>query len=242
MITVDEHLTDEQQAEVVKKWLRNNGSYLLIGLALGLGGLFGLNQWEAYQSADAEEASALYENVVGALLADRSASANQYVMTLEENHADSPYLDQARLMLAKSHLDRNEFEVAASYLAQIIAGSTSEEMVHIARLRLARIRLHQQQFDESLEILNTTDSDSAFSARYHEIRGDVYLAMNRPNEARNEYQSALGDAEQNIAVDRVYVQAKLDSLGGDFLTVVNDVPETSPVPGEISNGDSAVTE
>lgn len=239
---MDEHLTDEQQAEVVKKWLRDNGSYILIGLALGLGGLFGLNQWAAYQGADAEQASALYENVVGALLADRSASANQYVMSLEENHADSPYLNQARLMLAKSHLDSNEFEVAASYLAQIIAGSGSEEMVHIARLRLARIRLHQQQFDESLEILNTSDSDSAFSPRYHEIRGDVYIAMNRPNEARNEYQSALSDAEQNIAVDRVYLQVKLDALGSDLLSVVNDVPETSPAPDEINGGDSAVTE
>ena len=212
---MDEHLTDEQQAERVKKWLSENGGFLLGGLALGLGGIFGLNQWQGYQASQAEKASALYDNVVGAVLAERAASANQYILSLEEDHPNSPYLDQARLMLARSHMDRNEFEVAASYLAQVVAESDSDEMAHIARLRLARVRLHQQQFDESLNILSDVDDESAFSSRYHEVRGDVYLAMNRPNEARSEYESALDNDGQDRVIDRVYLQAKLDSLGVD---------------------------
>lgn len=239
---MDEHLTDEQQAEVVKKWLRDNGSFLLGGLVLGLGGLFGLNQWRAYQAADAEQASALYENIIGAVLADRSTSADQYITTLEESHADSPYLDQARLLLAKSHLDRNEFEVAASYLAQIVAQSRSDEMVHIARLRLARVRLHQQQYDASLEVLTNSDSASAFAPRYHEVRGDVYLAMNRPNDARLEYQSALGEPEQSVAVDRVYLQAKLDALGGAVSLESNAVTTEPPVPDAAEADESAAAD
>ena len=231
---MDEHLTDEQQAEKVRKWLRENGGYMLGGLALGLGGLFALNQWEGYKANQAEQASALYENVVGAIQTDRVTTANEYIMILEETYEDSPYLDQARLMIARSHLDRNEFDVAASYLAQIVADSASDEMVHIARLRLARVRLHQQQFDEALEILEAMDSDSAFSPRYHEVRGDVYMAMNRQNDARSEYQSALGlgGAEQPTAADRVYVQAKLDALGSDIDPGLDQFPAEPLSPVE----------
>lgn len=235
---MDEHLTDEQQAEVVKKWLRENGGYLLGGLAVGLGALLGLNQWDSYTQGNAEQASALYDNVVGAILAERPSSADQYIMTLEQDHGNSPYLDQARLMIAKSHLDRNEFEVAASYLAQVVAESKAEEIVHIARLRLARVRLHQQQYDESLRILDAADDESAFTPRYHEIRGDVYLAMNRREEARSEYALALGDIDQNVAVDRVYLQAKLDALSGERLSAMDDAVAES----DMTPNDSAATE
>jgi predicted negative regulator of RcsB-dependent stress response len=240
---VDEHLTDEQQAEVVKKWLRENGGYIIGGLALGLGGLFGLNQWESFKQGSAEQASALYDNVVGAIMAERPSSADQYIMTLEEKHANSPYLDQARLMMAKSHLDRSEFEVAASYLAQVVADSESEEIVHIARLRLARVRLHQQQYDAALEILNAADGESAFTARYHEVRGDVYLAMNRSEEARSEYALALGDVGPNVAVDRVYLQSKLDALGGEAPSAIDDsFPESDFASDDSAFSDSAATE
>lgn len=235
---VDDHLTDEQQAEIVRSWLRDNGGYLLGGLALGLGALFGLNQWEKYQQGSAEQASALYDNIVGAILAERPTSANQYIVSLEESHRNSPYLDQARLMMAKSHMDRNEFEVAASYLAQIIADTGSSEIAHIARLRLARIRLHQQQYDEALNVLNAAEGNSAFQTRYHEVLGDVYVAMNQPNEAREQYRLALGDAAQNVAVDRVYVQAKLDALGSDTTASAED----SFAESAVASGDAAVAE
>ena len=237
---MDEQLTDEQQAEVVRKWLRDNGAYLLGGLALGLGGLFGLNQWQGYEASQAEQASVLYENVIGALQTDRVARANEYLMVLEETYNGSPYLDQARFLIARSHLDRNEFDVAASYLAQIAAESSSDEIAHIARLWLARVRLHQQQFDEALDMLQAMDRNSAFSARYHEIRGDVYIAMNRPNDARSEYQAAMGDGEQTTIVDRVYVQAKLDALGSDTAPGSEASPAELRSPEEGLGDDSPV--
>lgn len=233
---MDEQLTDEQQADVVRKWLRENGAYLLGGLVLGLGGLFGLNQWQGYETAQAEQASAIYENVLGALQTDRVSRANEYMMILEETYANSPYLDQARFLISRSHLDRNEFDVAASYLAQIVSDSNSAEMAHIARLRLARIRLHQQQFDAALELLEDMDSDSAFASRYYEVRGDVYIAMNRQNEARSEYRAALGEAEQPTIVDRVYVQAKLDALGSETGSEPDDVP------AELSSSNESTTD
>jgi predicted negative regulator of RcsB-dependent stress response len=95
-------------------------------------------------------------------------------------------------------------------------------MQHIARLRLARVRLQQRKLDEALEILGDIDSRSAFSARYHDLRGDVYYAQSRPDDARREYEVALSFNQQPPVVDRMYVQAKLDDLGAGSALVPDE--------------------
>jgi predicted negative regulator of RcsB-dependent stress response len=210
---VDEFLTDEQQADVVRKWIRDNGAYMLGGLVLGLGGLLGWNQWQDYNTVQSAEASELYEEILVSIQNDRGPRADALMLDLENDFGRSPYLDQARLNVAKYHLDRSEFESAASFLGQVVSNSRSDEMKHIARLRLVQIRIQQQQLDQALDILASEKPESAFAARYHDLRGDVFYALGRPDEARSEYQAALSDPQQPPVVDRMYVQAKLDDLG-----------------------------
>jgi predicted negative regulator of RcsB-dependent stress response len=210
---VDEFLTDEQQADVVRKWIRENGGYMLGGLVIGLGGLFGWNQWQDYREVQAEQASELYEEIVLSMRDSRGTRADALLLDLQKDHSSSPYLDQARLMMAKFYLDRSEFELASNALADVVSGSRSSEMKHIARLRLARVRIQQQKLNEALDILTDTHPGSAFSARYHDLRGDIFHALNRPDDARSEYVAALSDVQQPPVVDRMYVQTKLDDLG-----------------------------
>ena len=219
---MDEFLTDRQQADIVRKWIRENGAYMFGGLVLGLGGLFGWNQWQDYRIVQAEQASELYEEIVVAIRNDRETRADALILDLENDYDRSPYLDQARLMMAKFYLDRSEFDLAANSLMQLASDSKSVEMKHIARLRLARIRLQQQKPDEALKILQEADSDSAFSARYHDLSGDVYYALNRTDEARREYAEALRSDQQPPVIDRTYVQAKLDDLGSGSMMVLDD--------------------
>jgi len=239
--TVDELLTDRQQADVVRKWLRENGGFMLGGLVLGLGGLFGWNQWQDYRDTQAEQASALYENFAGELRGNRMTRADELFAELGSTFGSSPYFDQARFLMAKSYLDRNEFDTAADHLAQIIADTQSAGLAHIAGLRLARVRLHQQRFDDALGILEAMDPDSAFAARYYDVRGDVYVAMNRIEDARGEYQSALAAERQPPVVDRVYVQAKLDDLGIASLDVIDEDP-VQATGGDDSAGEPAPAE
>ena len=35
---MDDNLTDQQQAEIVKKWLKDNGMSILLSIALGISG------------------------------------------------------------------------------------------------------------------------------------------------------------------------------------------------------------
>lgn len=209
---MDENLTDQQQAEKLRIWLRENGWYLLGGLALGVAGLFGMRQWEAYTTTKGENAASLYAELNAAVRAERTGRAEEIAQQLVSEYGSTPYLDQARLALAKMKLQRSQPDEAAAYLRQVIQDSGSPEIAHIARLRLARVLASAERYDEALGVLEVP-KESAFAQRYHEVRGDVYYLMGRFADARTEYEAAL-KGEQFGGVDVAFVQAKLDDLGG----------------------------
>ncbi len=209
---VDENLTDEQQADLVRRWIRENGLFVLGGLGLGLATLIGWDFWKSYKTQYAEEASGIYEELVGKVQANDQTEANSLLAELVSDYGKSPYIELARLRLAKLALDHNDFDIAASYLESLLAGSSNEEMLQIAHLRLARIRLQQGQFDAALAELERANADSAFYTQVNEVRGDIYVAMNQPEKARDSYEAALTDSRQPPVIDRAYVQVKRDNL------------------------------
>ena len=212
---------------------------MLGGLVLGLGALFGWNEWRDYQDTQAGQASDLYENIRGAISNNRTARADILIADMAAAYGGSPYLDQARLLMAKSNIERSEFDAAADYLSRILADSDGEEIRHIARLRLARVRLQQQRLDAALSVVGEIGSETVFVARYHDLRGDILFAMERPDDARNEYQLALSFAEQPPVIDRIYVQAKLDDLGVASVASLDALPDEG---NEGNEGDPAYAE
>jgi predicted negative regulator of RcsB-dependent stress response len=213
---VDENLSDDQQAEVVRRWLRDNGAFLALGVAGALGGLFGWQQWQGYERGEAEKASELYEEIVAAIGGARVEQAEVVFAELSAQHPGSTYVDQARLVLARSLMDRSDFDAAGEQLEAVVSHSDAAQLRQVASVRLARVLLQQRRFDEALAALDrTADPSSAFAPRYEEVRGDVYYAQERFDEARAAYRAALSSEQRQPAIiDRIYVQAKLDALGG----------------------------
>jgi predicted negative regulator of RcsB-dependent stress response len=234
---VEENLTDEQQANIIRQWLKENGPFVLGGLGVGLAALFGWDQWRSYEIQHDTEASVIYEELIGKVQINNLDEANALLGKLVADYSGSPYLDQAHLRLTKMSLDRNDFEAAASHLESVIAQTNSDAMMHIARIRLARIRLQQEQFDAALAALEGANTDSAFYARINDVRGDIYISMNRPTEALASYEAALTDTRQPPAIDRAYVQAKRDSL--DVGDTINQTQTAIDTPNEAD--DASVT-
>ena len=208
-----ELLTDQQQADKVKGWLRENGLFLVAGVVLGLGALFGWNQWHRYQERQAEEASAVYETFLQAVRANRLDRAEEGMTTLAADFRASPYTDQGRLIMARLYLDQSKTDKSAEYLQQVVSTGVSPEFRSIARLRLARVLVVQEKYDEALKALADPGA-KAFAPAFHDVRGDVYYAMGKPAEARSEYEQALNGDVAATVLDRTFVQAKLDDLGG----------------------------
>lgn len=209
---MDDFLTDQQQADVVKSWLRENGLWLVAGVVLGLGGLFGWNQWQRYQERRAIDASMVYETVLKAVREQRLEDAEAGMKQLAEAYARTPYVDQGRLVMARLYVDRSNPTEAVNYLQQVVQGSGSTEITHIARLRLARLLITVEKYDDALKALDVPGL-KAFAPAFHEIRGDVYFAMGKKEEARSEYEQALNGLVTPV-INREVVRAKLDDLGG----------------------------
>jgi predicted negative regulator of RcsB-dependent stress response len=231
---VEELLTDQQQAEKVRSWVRENGIFLVAGLALGLGGLFGWNQWRLYQERQAEEASALYETFLQSVRANQVEQAESGMAVLATEHGSSPYTDQARLAMARLYLDQGKPEPAAEALRKVVAIGVSPEIRNIARVRLARLLIYQEKYDEALKTLGDPGS-KAFAPAFHDVRGDVYYAMGKLAEARSEYEQALNSEISAQVIERNYLEAKLDDIGGATADLAappagSPAPSSSPPP------------
>lgn len=220
-------LTEEQQAETVKKWIQENGLVLVLGVVLGLGLLFGVNQWRNYKVHDAEAASDSYEMFMQAVHANHLSEAETGLAGLVADHASSPYTQLARLAVAKMYLDQGKPDPAADLVRKVMDTAKTVEFRLIARARLARILNQQEKYDEALAVLTDPDS-KAFAPMFHDVRGDVYFAMGKLDEARSQYEQALHGADAGGSINVVYVQAKLDDLGGALTPDVDNVAGTAP--------------
>ena len=212
-MTVDDNLTDQQRAEQVRGWVRENGWYLLAGLVLGVGALFGWRQWDGLRSVEGETASALFDELTAAVRVNRGTRAEEITEQITSQYPGTPYADQALLAMAKLKMDGAAPDAAAGYLERAMREASSQEIGYIAQLRLARVMIQQERADEALKLLSIP-SDSKFASRFHEVRGDAFYAQQKRDDARREYKAALEGLDE-AAADRSYLQAKYDEVGGD---------------------------
>jgi predicted negative regulator of RcsB-dependent stress response len=220
---VDEYLTDEQQAEKAKHWLRENGVFLVAGVVLGLGVLFGWQSWESSRSQIAGEASVVWTQLSSAIEGERYNEVDETLRLLKDEYAATPYLDQGLLAVARMYMNRNMPEDAIDTLNEIVTGSGDKELRRVAELRIAQIYLYLGRFDDALAILGQSEP-TAFVGQYHEFRGDIFFAQGRLEDSRDEYQLALVTDTAGV-IDRNYVQMKLDDVSGSIAALPASVQE-----------------
>ncbi|KZN51915.1 YfgM family protein [Pseudoalteromonas luteoviolacea] len=194
--------TEEQQAEAIKNFFRENGTSLVIGAVLGLGGLYGWKAYNQNQISSAEASSEAYKSLIesGEVLSKSDAF-------LTEN-ADSNYSVLAAFVAAKEAVDKGELAQAAEKLQFIVDTVKSPELKATAVLRLARVQVAQGNAEQALTTLSQP-VPAGFNAQIAEIKGDIYVSQGDKDKAREHYQTAIdaGGAENNALL-----QIKLDDL------------------------------
>ncbi|MEE8528282.1 MAG: tetratricopeptide repeat protein [Gammaproteobacteria bacterium] len=209
---MDEYLSEKEQIAVFREWWRDNGSYVIAGLILGVGLLVGWKYWQAYREARAEVASTLFTALLEAVENQRRDDAFEGSDLLIAEYGDTPYATQAALAMARLHIESQEPTDAADQLRWALDNTSDRELAHIARLRLARVLLDQGNTGDAGRLLEGIDGGE-FAPRYHEVLGDTYLASGDDAAARKEYGLALANAAVGTGViDRNFVQMKLDSI------------------------------
>ncbi len=93
--------SEEQQVEAIKDWWKENGKAVVLGVVVGLGGLFG---WRYYQDSVVqaqEAASEQYSKAVESIVA-KGADSSADVQAFIDTSKDSEYAVLAAMQLAKA--------------------------------------------------------------------------------------------------------------------------------------------
>ncbi|HEY7752773.1 MAG TPA: tetratricopeptide repeat protein [Steroidobacteraceae bacterium] len=212
---VDEYLSEREQAEQLRHWLRENWIWLVAGVALTLGGFYGWRWWEARQFGRSAEAEARFTAMVDALAANQREEGLRIAGELTGEYADTPYADQATLVLARLDVEGGDLPKARERLAQVMESAGDPELRLVARLRLARVQLAEGQHDAALATLDGAAAASV-EARVLELRGDALLAKGDRAGALAAYRqaqsAAVGEGRAAALVDPELLGLKIDEL------------------------------
>jgi predicted negative regulator of RcsB-dependent stress response len=209
---VDEYLTDDEQAEALKSWWRENWAWVLAGVVLGLGLLAGWQYYQRYITQRAEAAAVALNEYAVAMVSDKAKAATLF-KDLTGKYQATPYAPQAQLLQAQYAVETNDLVGAEAALRTVMADAKDSELAQVARLRLARVLLEQGKNDEALALLDISKA-GGFVAQTQEIRGDALLAKQDQAGAIQAYQAAFAAYKTDNSADVSLLELKLSDLGG----------------------------
>jgi predicted negative regulator of RcsB-dependent stress response len=216
--------SDEEQLEALKRWWNENGTSLLVGVAIVLAVFFGVRQWQGAQLNQNGVASDLYQQIADLAIANTQQpitdqgliGAQAIYASLRNDYGSSVYTRYAALAMASFHVEHEQLDQAAAELQWVLDNpklglmkSVDEELLLTARSRLARVRIAQGRPQEAIDLLRAV-TPGAFAGSYAEIEGDAHVALGQADEARAAYERALASLNTGSPV---LLQLKLQDLG-----------------------------
>jgi predicted negative regulator of RcsB-dependent stress response len=209
-----EDLSDNEREEQLRRFWADNWLWIVGGIALGLGALAGWQYWQKSKLTAAEQDEASYVATLELLGKNSKDEAAKKADELRALHPKSPYADQSDLALARFAVDTGDWELASKRLRTVADTSRDPELRQIARIRLARVLAEQGKHDDALKLLDDAQA-GAFTALFHDARGDVLAAKGDAAGARKAYDAALAattTAAESQAIDREFIELKRDAL------------------------------
>lgn len=204
---MDVYKTDEEQAEALKRWLRENGISLVSGIMLGLAVLFGIKSWSEYGVRKSEAASNLYVQFAGASTQNLEEAIKHYDALIKD-FSGSEYAVLASLQMARLQLDKGDNAAARAHLQWALDHARTPGLQHSARLRLARVQLAGGDVDAADKLIAGIN-EASHAALYEELRGDIARARGKLDEAHAAYERALAAMPENLP-GRALIEAKRD--------------------------------
>jgi len=205
---VEIYESEEERLDAAKRWWKENGQSTIIGLVVGIAIILGWNFWQDHKKEQAGQASALYGQLIQAVAADKKDSAEKLAERIQQQYPKTEYAAYSGLLLAKIKVQQGDLAKAKAILKGIAAGS-NKELSNIANIRQVRLMLASGEYEQGLQLINDVDpaTSSSFSGNYDELVGDLYVALDRLDQARTSYQKALENGYRSPLL-----QLKIDDL------------------------------
>jgi predicted negative regulator of RcsB-dependent stress response len=203
---------EQEQIATLKAWWDKYGNlvtWLVTAVLVAYASWTGWNYWQRSQSA---KAAVLYEELVKAVESNDAAKRARASADLKDKFNGTAYAQMGALVAARAAFDAADLKAAKAELLWVAENGKNDEFKAIARLRLAGVLLDEKAYDEGLKTLSG-DFPDQFAALVADRKGDLYVGLNKLDDARAAYQTAIDKTEvKNPA--RSLIQLKLDAVGG----------------------------
>lgn len=218
---MDVYRSEEEQVEALKRWWQENGKSIVIGIVLAGAAVFGWKAWQDHTRNIGEAASNVYFELLEAVALSSEvptdvnrSTATHLVNKLKEDYSDSTYAQYAGLLAAKQAVQSGDLKLAEKELEWTVSrGDKTSELNVLAQLRLARVifaQLGEENAKRALTLIEALDA-GGHKASYEEVKGDIYVSLNRHKEAREAYAKALSEV-QRLGLNNPVLSVKIDDL------------------------------
>ncbi len=233
--------SEEEQVEALKKWWDENGTQLLIGIVVVLGGVFGFRTWEANQTETAETASKLYEDLTQVVnlgpfdrMTDEDRKTADFIIEqLTTDYAGSTYAHFASLHAAKIKVEADDLDGAEAALRWSLENGVEESFGLLVNERLARVLFAKEDYEAALKVLDSKDPN-AYKHSYEELRGDIYVAMDNLEEARAAYERALASVDDPEQYP--FLRMKSQDISAPAKAIAAEAEDTTENEGDTVEG------
>jgi len=225
---------EQERIAAIRDWWAKWGKLIYAALTAFLLGVAGTQGWKYYQRTQVQEAEALFVSLQK--VAQETAATKDWkklsdaASALAAKYPSTFYATDAQLMAAKAAFDNKDLAQAKKHL-EWAAENGSKTHQPIAKVRLAAILLDEKKYDDALKMLDGIKSEG-FTSMVADLRGDVFAASGRGDEARAAYQLAVDKAEERSPLKAIS-QSKLDAFGGatEKPVVAKTDPKVDPKSG-----------
>lgn len=195
--------TEEEQAEQTKKWIKENVPNIIIGVSLGLAGIWGFNYYKDWKYQQAIQARGEYLSVTS------NPSNIKALEALKTHHPGSNYVEHADLVMAKQAVSKGDYQAALDYLLPLM-NSENIFIAQDAKFKSSSVYLEMGDTDKALSTLGD-DNNTAFAALYNQLKGDIYFSKNDFDSTKKYYQLAFSQLSDDSKLKNL-IQIKLDEL------------------------------
>lgn len=206
-------LEEQEQLAEIKHFWNKYGNLITWTLVLVLGSFAAWNGWQYWQRHQAAQASALYDQIEGAALAQDAAKVQRAFDDIRSQFGRTTYAQQAGLVAATSLERAGQADGARAALEWVAQKAGDEGLQATARLRLAALHAQGKAFEEAHKALSGK-FPASFKALEADRRGDVLNLEGKKAEAKVQYRKALEALDARDEYRRI-VEVKLAALGGD---------------------------
>lgn len=189
--------TEEQQVEAIKSFWKENGTAIIVGVCIGLAGLFGWQYYNEQVIASKEAQSLAFQSALENIDSEDGISN---ASAFAKENTDSGYAVLTSLIAAQKSVEKNEFDAAKMHLNMAVSNSPSEAIADLAKIRLARV---ENQLGDTAGALKTLDSvtNDSFNDQVQEVRGDIYVITKEFDKAKVAYAAVLEEQPENRVVE-----------------------------------------